>query len=237
MSDSSKVTKKPFSKSLIIGVIVTIIALVALTLLLWEPLSAIASDPDKLRDTVERAGIWGPVVFIGVQFLQVLVAPIPGQVAGALAGALFGVFWGTVYSMVGALLGFTLIFYISRRLGRPFVERFVSPEHLKKFDYLTTSSGPFVFFLIFLLPAFPDDLICYIAGLSSIRIRTLVLVSLAGRLPGYLVLSLVGAGVAGAQVQLVAIVLSVLLVIGALGIWQRKRLEDWVRRLSSSKNT
>lgn len=224
--------RKRLSRRQIIATIAVVVGLVGLSIALWGPLSDLARNPDQLKRTIQDSGAWGPLIFMGVQFLQVLVAPIPGQVAGAIAGALFGAFWGTVYSMVGALIGYTVIFVLARKFGRPLVERFVSPKYLEKFDYLTKESGVFVFFLIFLLPAFPDDVICYIAGLSQIRIRTLILISIAGRLPGFIGLSLIGAGAADGNATLVTILLTVSAIIAAIGFWQRARLETWVKHLS-----
>jgi uncharacterized membrane protein YdjX (TVP38/TMEM64 family) len=103
---------------------------------------------------------------------------------------------------------------------------------LKKFDYLAKTKGPFVLFLIFLLPAFPDDLISFIAGLTNIRIRTLIIISLLGRFPGYLVLSFTGAGVAKAHIHLTIIVFTIMMIISALAYWQRAKLEQFVHRLA-----
>lgn len=231
-------TERPNQKInwLLVGSIVVIALIVALIVFFWQPMVELFTDKDRLKTLVEQAGFWGPLVFIGVQFLQVIIAPIPGQAVGALAGALFGPWLGTLYSMIGALLGFTLIFVVSRQLGRPFVERFVDKEHLAKFDYLTKTNGPMVFFLIFLLPAFPDDIICYLAGLSAIPIRTLVVVSLAGRLPGYLVLAFLGAGIAEADGRLIGSIVAFIALVGALAYWQRKPLEAWVRRIGGARD-
>lgn len=224
-------TQQKRSTWLLVGSLAILAIIVGLLVFFWQPLYELFSDKERLRQLVEQAGFWGPLLFIGIQFLQVVVAPIPGQVVGALAGALFGPWLGTLYSMIGAMLGITLVLVISRQLGRPFVERFVEKKHLEKFDYLTKAKGPLVFFLIFLLPAFPDDIICYLAGLSAIPIRTLVLVSFAGRLPGFLVLALLGSGIAEADGRLIGIVVAVLVIIGAVGYWQRERLERWAHSL------
>ncbi len=218
----------------IIWLIIAIAVIALLVIFLWEPIVGLMGSAEQIKQLVERAGIWGPLVFMGIQFLQVLVAPIPGQVAGVLAGALFGPWLGTLYSMLGALVGFTAIFFISRRLGRPFVERFVKPEHLEKFDYLTKTNGAFVFFLIFLLPGFPDDIICYMAGLSKIPIRTLVLVSLAGRLPGYILTGFIGSGMAHSDARLIGSIVAGSLVVLFAGVWQRGRIEKWVKQLTSA---
>ena len=227
-------SSKPHVITLVISALI-MAALIALTIIYWQPLADLFSNSDRTRELIAQAGPWGPLIFIAMQIGQVLVAPVPGQLVGFAGGFLFGAFWGTVYTTIGAAIGFTLIFVLARKLGRPFVEYFVDKKLLAKFDYLAESKGTLVLFLIFLLPAFPDDIICYIAGLTSIKIRTLVLISLLGRLPGNLLLSITGSGVAESNTQLVVIVLSILGVIGAVGVWQRKRIEQWMKSLSEHK--
>jgi len=229
---SSRTTRKKLPLWLVVTTVAILLGLVVATIIFWQPLSSLLTNPDKLRETVEQAGAWGPLLFILLQLAQVIIAPIPGQISGFVGGLAFGTVWGTVYSMIGAAIGFTLIFIFARKLGRPFVERFVDKKLLEKFDYLTEANGAFIFFLIFLLPAFPDDIICYLAGLSKIRISTLVIISLLGRLPGYFVLSLSGAGVADSNIQLTLGLVTVLMIVFAVGVWQRKRLEAWVKHLS-----
>lgn len=203
-------------------------AVVAGAYLAW-PFIATVADSAELRRVVSEAGGWGPVVYIAIQILQVLVAPIPGQAVSLVGGVLFGAVWGVVYTMIGATIGFTLIFVLTRRLGRPFVERFVSPRLLDRFDYLNDRGGALALFVVYLLPAFPDDLISFVAGLSRIRMRTLILVSLAGRLPGYVALSAAGAGITYQNMNLVIVGLGVATALAALAYWNRALLHEMVR--------
>ncbi len=207
-----------------------LVAILSVFLLFGEQLYDIFSSPDRLQQLVDESGPLGPLVYMLLQVVQVFFAPVPGQVVGFAGGYLFGVWLGTLYSMIGAAIGFTLIFVLVRRLGRPFVEYFVNAKTLSKFDYLSESRGVFVLFLIFLLPAFPDDLICFIAGLTKIRIRTLIIVSLLGRLPGFFVLSLTGSGAAESNWILSASVLGGSLIVGVVAYWQRVRIERFVHR-------
>jgi uncharacterized membrane protein YdjX (TVP38/TMEM64 family) len=224
--------RKPHIITLVVsGVIMA--ALIVLIVVFWQPLTELFGNPERARELIAQAGPWGPVVFILMQIAQVLVAPVPGQVTGFVGGFLFGPLLGTVYTTIGAAIGFTLIFVLARKLGRPFVEYFVDARVLRKFDYLAESKGALVLFLIFLLPAFPDDVICYIAGLTTIKIRMLVLISLIGRLPGNALLSLTGAGVAESNMQLVYSIVAIMAVVGAVAYWQRKKIEAWVKRLSA----
>lgn len=220
-------------KSMLKIIIPTVIGLaivIVVSAFNWDAIVGFFQNTDAIKRTVQDAGPWGPIVFMGVQFLQILIAPIPGQAVGLLAGALFGPWLGVLYSMIGAVLGFTTVFVLAKLLGRPFVERFVKQEDLTKFDGLTKNAGPFVLFLIFLLPGFPDDIICYIAGLSNLPIRTLVLVSLAGRLPGYLAASFIGAGIGDANVRLIVGIVVALGLLGIIAYVKRAELKAYVQK-------
>ena len=73
------------------------------------------------------------------------------------------------------------------------------------------------FFLIFLLPAFPDDAVCFMAGLTRLPLLHLLLVCTLGRLPGTAVLTFVGAGAGGGTTQ-AYLVLGAAMVL-AFGVW------------------
>lgn len=212
-------------------VALTLLALaivIALAIVFGRPLLPLFRDPETARDTIGGLGVWAPLAFMGMQVAQVVIAPLPGQVTGLIGGFLFGPWLGLLYTLIGAFLGFWLVFVLARKLGRPFVERFVKPATLEKFDGLLSRGGPFVLFLIYLLPAFPDDIISFIAGLIRIPMRTLLLVSLAGRLPGYLVLSFAGEGLTGENMNPIIVGGGVLLALGVLALWKRRAIHDFV---------
>jgi uncharacterized membrane protein YdjX (TVP38/TMEM64 family) len=130
---------------------------------------------------------------ITLQVVQVLLGPVPGQVLGLVSGYLFGVVWGTFYSVVGNALGTLIAVTLARAYGRPLVERLVSVSTLARVDAGTKRRGLLFFFLVFLLPFVPDDLICLAAGLTRIPIPALILATLAGRSPGIWVSCWLGA--------------------------------------------
>lgn len=222
--------KQRISPWVIAGMILFVGVLVFAVVHYWDFLSEIAVNPSKLRDLVQDAGAWGPLILIIIQYLQLLLAPIPGTVASVLAGTMFGPWLGTLYSMIGAMLGTLTVLVLSRRLGRPFVERFVKQDILEKLDYIAQKAGVLVFFLIFLIPALPDDVVCYVAGLSKIPIRTLMLVSFVGRLPGYLVSAFVGAGLADSNYTLVVVTTSLFVLVTIVGYFKRNEIEKLARR-------
>jgi len=175
------------------------------------------SDPDVVRSFVAEFGILAPLAFVFMQACQVIFAPIPGQALGFASGWLFGAYWGTVYSLAGAVIGSFVAFHLSRRWGRPFVERILDVSVLDRFDDFSTHHGYLTLFVVFLIPGMPDDVICFVGGTTDLDIKRMTVVSLVGRIPGYFLTNLAGASVAtddyglaaGIVVAMVAIALVV----------------------------
>lgn len=187
------------------------------------------TDPAVLRGTIESYGLFAPIVFIVLQASQVVIAPIPGQVLGFVSGYLFGTFWGTLYSLTGAALGSYIVFRVSRRYGRSHVERVVEPTLLQHFDGLGERRGLLGLFLVFLVPGLPDDAICFVAGLTRLRIRDMVIVSILGRFPGYLIVNAAGAQFAAARVVETVVLVGLLVAVTVLGYIRRDAV---LRRIS-----
>lgn len=208
------------------------ILMVAVISRLWQPLFALVSEQDRLRDWVAGFGWAGPLALIALQAAQVILAPLPGQVVGLVSGYLFGALWGTVYSTIGVLLGAWILMTLARRLGRPFVEKVVPPAHLQRFDDLARRGGPATFFVLFLLPFVPDDSISILAGLTNIPISLLMILAAIGRFPSLLASAWMGdlSGTLTAGQWLVLLGIAVALGIPVLAC--RPRLEAWVERLA-----
>ena len=146
----------------------------------------------RLRSFVLSFGPFAPAVFIILQALQVVVAPIPGEITGFVGGLLFGKVMGTLYSTVGLTLGSLVAFGIARRFGAALVRRIVKKEYIDRFDYFVTHRGLYVAFILFLIPGFPKDSLCYLLGLTRLRVLDFILMNVFGRLPGTLMLGLQG---------------------------------------------
>ncbi len=132
------------------------------------------------------------IVFISLQILQVVFAPIPGEVTGFIGGYIYGPVLGTIYSTIGLVIGSWLAFILARYFGLPFVEKTVKPEIIKKYDFILEHKGALVAFILFLIPGFPKDFLCYIMGLSHMTVWTFLVVSSIGRLLGTVLLSVCG---------------------------------------------
>jgi uncharacterized membrane protein YdjX (TVP38/TMEM64 family) len=158
-----------------------------------EPLWALFNDRDRIQAWVAGFGPWGPLVTVALNVAQVLLAPIPGQFVGIVNGYLYGVGLGTLYSMVGLLLGTSLAMALGRWFGRPLVARLARPETLARWDRIADHQGPLFFFLVFLFPFVPDDISCFLIGLSPLSIPRMVVLAVLGRLPGVFISCWVGA--------------------------------------------
>ena len=186
------------------------------------------TDPVAVRLAIRATGALAPVVFVVVQALQVLLAPVPGQVLGFVAGYLFGAVFGTLLSVLGATLGGYVAFRLSRRYGRPIAERLVEDEAIELFDSFSADHGDIALFVVFLVPGLPDDAICFLAGISDIDTRSFLLASIVGRFPGYFLVALAGARLAETRTAEMAVLLVVLGAVSALGYLFRDRIARWL---------
>jgi len=152
-------------------------------------------NPKQLKLFLVSFGPYTAPVFILVQALQVVFAPVPGEVTGFVGGYLFGNTWGVIFSTIGLMLGSSLAFGIARALGMKFVERVVKKEYIDKFNFFVTHKGLYIAFILFVIPGLPKDSLCYLLGLTHMRFLDFFLMNLIGRLPGTFMLTLQGSAV------------------------------------------
>ena len=184
-------------------------------------------DKRFLKRTLGEWGILAPVIFIGLQALQVIIAPIPGEVTGILGGYLFGEWIGLFYSTIGLTLGSVATFGVGRWLGARYVQKLVSPDIWQKMGFIVEAEGAILCFIIFLIPGLPKDMVCYLFGLSPMPFWVFAVVSTLGRIPGTWVLSAQGAHTAAGD-YLQVILLTAMVVAVALPLYvYRNRVLGW----------
>ena len=135
------------------------------------------------RTWVDGLGIWGPVVFAAAYAIGT-VAMVPGSALTLGAGAIFGLATGVVTVFVGASVGATLAFLVSRYVTRSWVEQKLEDhDKFAAVDRAVGEEGLKIVALLRLSPVFPFNLLNYVLGLTSVRLRDYVLAHLA-MLPG-----------------------------------------------------
>lgn len=221
------------STALKFAVFTTLVA-VALGYLVWDvlahgPLTRFISNRDELVRIMSELGPFAPLLYIVIQIIQVVVAPIPGQIVGGVGGFLFG-YWGILWTTIGSLIGFWLVFLIARKFGRPLIEKIFKKPAVDKFDFIINAKGAaLIIFAVFLLPGFPDDLICYVAGLTKLSIRKLLLISILGRFPAIVLTNYIGMGIGGNIGLVVALSLVTVVIVG-LAAWKREKIIAFLKR-------
>jgi len=196
----------------------------------WRYLLHLYQDKHFLRETVKSWGWLGPLVFIVIQALQVILSPIPGEATGLAGGFLFGVSLGFFYSTIGLTLGTLACFGIGRWLGRPFVRRFVADHYWEKMGFIVEAEGAILCFVLYLIPGFPKDILSYLFGLSPMPFWVFALVSTLGRAPGTWILSAQGSHVAPGQLREFALLLAIVAAIVIPLYYYRNRILGFFRR-------
>lgn len=160
---------------------------------LWKTgfFSALSSF-DSMKAYIERSAPYGQLFFFFIQLLSVILAPIPSNVTALVGAVLFGLWQSFLLTFAAVIFGSFLMFCLARVLGRPFVDQFVSKKISEKYLDIIRSKQDVFLFLVFLFPFFPDDIICILAGLTTIRPARFLIIALIARPWGLLVASAVG---------------------------------------------
>ncbi len=194
----------------------------------WAPF---VFDAEELRTWINQFGVLAPVVFTLLQALQVVVAPIPGQVVALVAGYLFGPLAGTVYSLTGVLIGSAIAFSLASRYGRSFVEDLLHEDVLERFDGFVDQVGIPGLLAFVLVPGLPDDAICFLAGLTQWRLRTFMAAIAVGRLPAYVLTVYAGGELASGRFVVAMGLIGLVVVLSAVGYYKQEAVRDVVAHL------
>lgn len=182
-------------------------------------------DKKKILAFIDSLGPFGCAGFVLLQILQVVAAPIPGEVTGFIGGYLYGPALGILLSTVGLTMGSLIAFSLSRIFGRPFVDKFIKKETMDKYDFLLHHKGAFLVFLLFLIPGTPKDFLCYILGLGHLTTKEFFVISTVGRLGGTVLLTLGGNFIHQHQYRRFFILLGVAIIIVFFSMVYKDKLE------------
>lgn len=159
-------TKKKALRIFIVTLILAIVLGLGYLILrltgLWENLNSV----EKLQALILEFGFWGRVIFVCLQFLQVTFIPIPSPILIIAGSLIYGPFEAGLLSIAGILLGSALAFFLGRVFGKKLVVYMVGKEAEKKWRTFLTNCK-YTFVLMMILPFFPDDILCMVAGLTE----------------------------------------------------------------------
>lgn len=162
--------KEAIYKSCITLYVMLIFFAVGFYILLKTGFMEIFRDEGSLEAYLEKSGSFMTALFILLQFLQVVILPIPSTVTVVAGSALFGPLLGSLYSLAGIVIGSLVAFLIGRYAGYRVVAWMVGKETLDKWLNKIKGKDKLLLSAMFLLPVFPDDILCFVAGISSMSV-------------------------------------------------------------------
>ena len=167
----------------LINILTIIITIILIILSIYWYKLGIFTDQAKMKAYLADKQIIGPIIFVLIQIIQVVIPIIPGGVS-LLGGVIFfGPLWGFIYNYVGICIGSVILFFLSRYYGRPFILHLISEQTYEKYMKWTANQKKFNWFfaLCIIAPMAPDDILCMIAGLTEMKFSTYVWIILLGK--------------------------------------------------------
>lgn len=182
---------------------------------------------EAIRASMEHAGIWGPIFLFILFVLQVFLAFIPGQALMIASGYLYGFWGGFLLSWLSLVLGGEIAYLLARNYGRPFAEKWIAPSVLERWNKAAEGQGIVFFAVSLVMPLVPNDAMCYVAGLGTIRRSHFSIANMLGRGMACLVTSAAGAFGGNISWQGWGILITIFVVIGIawhIGILNKSHL-------------
>jgi uncharacterized membrane protein YdjX (TVP38/TMEM64 family) len=163
--------------------ILIIIALFSLAVIYRQPLANylhVITDQKAVSAYLQGFGALGPTVLFLLLVAQVFIAVIPGHALMVTAGYVYGPL-GLCVVITSTIIGSQAAFLIARRFGRDLIYKVTSSKVIERWDGIAKHQGILFYFFSFVLPVFPSDLMCYVAGLSTISTRRFLIANILGR--------------------------------------------------------
>lgn len=219
-----------------VGLIAFFAIMVLIVVMLWPYFHELFEPGglDRIINDVRGAGPVGFLILLGLQFLQIVVAFIPGEVVQIAAGLLYGPWIGALVILAGCVISSAFIFALVHKLGGAVrAEHGARAEYLEKFrKFEKTGKLNIIVFILFLIPGLPKDVFTYLVPLTDMRMRTFLLLSNVGRIPGIVVSTYAADGLADGRLMESAIIFAVAAVIAVLGIVFRERIMKMLEKHS-----
>ncbi len=156
---------------------------------LWESINTV----EKIKTLILSLGFYGRLFFVVLQFLQVTFLPIPSTITTLAGVVIYGPLQSSFLTLSGILVGSLFAFWLGRKFGRKIVVFMVGKESCQKWTRFLTDAK-YSFFLMMLLPIFPDDILCLVAGVTEMSWTFFALTNLITRPIGVFLTCYLGSG-------------------------------------------
>lgn len=201
------------------AIVIFVVFTAAVCWFVGRPMGKFVSEPEKFR-------LWWRATACGAKppmwawyFCRCWWPSSPASRWRSAGGYAFGAVQGTVLCMLGAFLGSVVVFAFVRRFGRELVEVFFPKEKIESLRFLQSSpKRDLLFWIVFVVPGTPKDLLCYFAGLTDLSWGKWLLICSAGRLPSIITSTVGGSAVGGRQYLFAILVFAGTMALSAVGL-------------------
>ncbi len=179
------------------GLIAFFAVMVIIVVLVWPYIGGLFEPGglERMLHDIREAGAVGFLLVLAIQFLQIVVAFIPGEVVQVAAGMIYGPWVGALIIWLGCVVSSAFIFLLVNKLGAPFVRAMVPEKYMGKFEAFEQSGKlTTVVFILFLIPGMPKDVFTYLVPLTSMPLKTFLIASNVARIPGIIVSTYAASG-------------------------------------------
>lgn len=183
MTDKHKKTFSFIRKIIIIVAVCATIIGVCVTIFnafgLWEKFHSL----EAIQEWMASFGGWGLFVYGVLVLLQVIILPVPSTLTNLAAILVFkDQAWAIFFITTGCtIVGSYVCFFLGRFFGKKVVAWLVGAEKTEKYAQILEKKGNLLFILMMVLPCFPDDVLCMVAGLSAMKIHVFSIIILLTR--------------------------------------------------------
>ncbi|GCD11579.1 TVP38/TMEM64 family protein [Clostridium tagluense] len=208
--------------------LILISTLIIITLILgckYRQYLFVLKSPEEFKNFITSFGYYGIFIFILSQFLQVTIFFIPGEVIQATGGWIYGTLGATILSLIGITLGSILLFLLSKKYGRPLVNKFISETKLKSIEAaLNSKKLNLIVFLIYFLPGIPRDSLIFACGISKMSLKKFLVYSTFGRIPALVLSCYLGSNMLSCSKPFLFLMLFVMVLIFLIGVFKGEYL-------------
>jgi len=155
----------------------------SLILILFAWQGGVFESRQQFVDYVHQFGNYSIVIFILLQILQLFLPFLPSAITVTAGVVLYGPVIGNIYNYIGISTGSILAFLIVRRYGEKALHKLVSESRISKYKDKMKNKKAFerFFTAVVFTPFAPDNVVCYLAGLSDMSVKKVVTVILLGK--------------------------------------------------------
>ncbi len=185
--------RKKILRSILVIMLIVLFLTLSYFILVWTGLWEKFNSVEKLRKFILDLGFWGRIAFVSFQFLQVTILPLPSPILIIAGSLIYGPFQAGLLSLAGILLGSAFAFFLGRVFGVKLVSFMIGKESQKKWSK-SLSNCKYSYVIMMLLPCFPDDILCLVAGLTDMSWTFFMVTQLIARPIGIFAVSFLSSG-------------------------------------------